>query len=253
MRAEPLVDLEEPLDLVHDAIEVPRLAAAGRLLGVAVHRVALPHDAMTRPDHGLDDRRQQLADEPVAHPRDERHAAVDSLRIEPLDELDRVRGRGRGAELHPDRVGDDRAEGDVGAVELARTFPYPGQVGREQEQAIALRPQQRPLIVEYEHLVTGVQLDRAQRAVFDATGRHEPQAPVDLVGDSLVALAGARAAHEVHVPLVQVMEIRQAGSRDRARQVHCRRRVGVRADQPAGVWPPRLGRRLEAVDHVAAV
>src|SRR3954465_6705284 len=46
VRAEPLVDLEEPLDLIHDAVEVAGLVAARRLLGVAVHRVALPDHAV---------------------------------------------------------------------------------------------------------------------------------------------------------------------------------------------------------------
>ena len=68
MRTESLMDLEEALDLVHDAVEVPRLMTARRLLGVAVHRIALPHDAMTGPGHGLDDRRQRVADRIVAHP-----------------------------------------------------------------------------------------------------------------------------------------------------------------------------------------
>src|SRR3712207_7333323 len=50
--AELLVDLEEPLHLVHDPVEVPRLVAARRLLRVAVHGVALPHHAVPRPAHG---------------------------------------------------------------------------------------------------------------------------------------------------------------------------------------------------------
>ena len=68
MRTEPLMDLEEPFDLVHDAVEVPGLVTARRLLGVAVHRVALPHHAMTGPADRVDDRRQLVADRAVAHP-----------------------------------------------------------------------------------------------------------------------------------------------------------------------------------------
>ena len=141
----------------------------------------------------------------------------------------------------------------MGAVALARAVADPQLMGREEVQTIALGPQQRALVVEHEHLVACVQLDRTQRAVLDATRRHEPQAAVDLGGDPLIALAGAGAAHEVHVPLVQVVQIRQAGSRNRAGQVHRRRRVGVRAHEPAGVRPPCLQRRLQRVDHVAAV
>src|SRR3954454_13263238 len=42
--AERGVHLEEALPLVHDPVEVPGLVPGGRLVGVAVHRVALPDD-----------------------------------------------------------------------------------------------------------------------------------------------------------------------------------------------------------------
>ena len=132
----------------------------------------------------------------------------------------------------------------MGAIELARAVADPELVRREEEQPITLGPQQRTLVVEHEHLVTREQLDRPQRAVVDAARGHEPQAPVDLGGDALVTLAGAGAAHEIHVPLVQPVQIGQPGAGDRARQVHRGRGVGVGADQPAGVRaaaPPRVG------------
>ena len=181
----------------------------------------------------------------VAHARDQRHAPVDALRVEPLDELDRLLGRGRRADLDADGLAISAAERDVGAVELARAVADPQLVGGEQEQALLVEAQQRALVVEHEHLVAGEQLDGAQRAVVDAAGRHELQAAVDLRRDALVALAGAGVADEVHVPLVQVVQVGEAGAGDRARQVHRRRRVGVGAHEPARVRraaPPRSPR-----------
>ena len=116
----------------------------------------------------------------VAHARDERHAPVDAARVDPLDELDRLVGRDRRADLDADRVRDQRRERDVGAVELAGAVADPQLVRREQEQPVLVQPQQRALVVEHEHLVADEQLDRAQRAVVDAAGRHEPQAALDL-------------------------------------------------------------------------
>src|ERR1700733_2700500 len=97
---------------------------------------------MPRASDSLDDRRQELADRFVAHPGDESPPAVDSARIEPLDELDRLCGRGRRPELDLDRVGDARPKRAVGAVELARAVSDPWQMGREQVHAIALGPKQ---------------------------------------------------------------------------------------------------------------
>ena len=141
----------------------------------------------------------------------------------------------------------------MGAFELARAVADPGLVRREEEQPIAFGPQQRTLVVEQEHLVTREQLDRAQRAVVDAARGHEPQAAVDLGSDPLVALPGAGAAHEIHIPLVQPVQIGQAGAGDRASQVHRGRRVGVGTDEPPRVRPPRLVGRFEPMDHVAAI
>ena len=141
----------------------------------------------------------------------------------------------------------------MSAVRLAGAVADPRLVGREEVQPIPRGPQQRTLVVEYEHLVTCVQLDAPQRAVVDAARGHEPQTPVDLGGDALVTLSGTGAAHEVHVPLMQVVQIGQAGRRDRTCQVHRGRGVGVRTDQPTGVGPPRLRCRLQRVDHVTAV
>src|SRR5450755_3483940 len=120
MRTDSSMDLEEALDLVHDAVKTPRLMTARRLFGVAVHRIALPYHAMTGPGHGVDDRRQRIADCAVAHPRHECHTAVDTVGIEPLHELDGLLGGDGRADLDADRVRDECSQGHMGAVELAR-------------------------------------------------------------------------------------------------------------------------------------
>ena len=143
------------------------------------------------------------------------------------------------ADLHADRVGDQRRERDVRAVELAGAVADPQLVRREQVQALALQAQQRALVVEDEHLVAGEHLDGAQRAVVDAARGHEAQAAVDLARDALVALARVGAADEVHVPLVQAVQVGEARAGDRAGEVHRRRGVGVRAHEPARIGAPR--------------
>src|SRR5689334_23861499 len=45
------VDVEEAEHLVDDAVEVPGLVAGRGLVGVAVHRVALPHHLVTAGGH----------------------------------------------------------------------------------------------------------------------------------------------------------------------------------------------------------
>ena len=95
--AQGAVHLEEALHLVDDAVEVPGLVTGRRLVGVAVHRVALPDDLMPGGLHLLDDRRQHVADLAVAHPGDQRQPARLVVRVEPLDVLDGLLRRGRRA------------------------------------------------------------------------------------------------------------------------------------------------------------
>src|SRR5215218_4421197 len=69
------VDVEEAQHLVDDAVEVAGLVAGRGLVGVAVHRVALPHDLVAAGGDLLDDGRQDVADLAVAHPADQRQPA----------------------------------------------------------------------------------------------------------------------------------------------------------------------------------
>ena len=66
--AQPAVHLEVAEHLVDDPVEVPGLVAVGRLVGVAVHRVALPDHLGAGRGDLLHDRRQRVADLVVAHP-----------------------------------------------------------------------------------------------------------------------------------------------------------------------------------------
>src|SRR5690606_13854307 len=106
-----------------------------RLDGVAVHRVALPHDLVAGGGDLLHDGRQHIPYAPVAHPGDEGEPAGDVVRVELLAQLQRdLRGRVV-AQLHPDRVGQPGDEVDVGAVELAGALAHPEEVAGQ-----AVRP-----------------------------------------------------------------------------------------------------------------
>src|SRR4051794_9732070 len=100
------VHVEETEHLVDDPVEVPRLVTRRRLVRVAVHRVALPHDGVPGRGHLLDDRRQHVAHLAVAHPADQREPAGHAVRVEPLDQLGGLLRRGGRADLDADRVGD---------------------------------------------------------------------------------------------------------------------------------------------------
>ena len=129
--AQRAVHLEEALHLVDDAVEMPGLVAVGRLVGVAVHRVALPDHLVAGGLDLLDDRRQQVAHLAVAQPAHQRQPARLVVRIEPLDVFDgQLRGHRR-ADLDADRVGDHLRERDVRAVELAGALADPHVVRRQ--------------------------------------------------------------------------------------------------------------------------
>ena len=62
---------DEAADLAHHVVEAAGLEAARVGEGVAVHRVAHPHDRLARVLDRLDDRRQLLGDGVRAHAADE--------------------------------------------------------------------------------------------------------------------------------------------------------------------------------------
>ncbi|MCO5546650.1 hypothetical protein L7F22_000084 [Adiantum nelumboides] len=262
VRAERAVHLEEALHLVDDPVEVPGLVAGRGLVGVAVHRVALPDDLVPGGGDLLDDRREHVADLAVAHPADQRQPARAVVRVEPLDVLDGLVRRRRRADLQPDRVGQQLREGDVRAVELAGALPDPEEVrGQVVEPrrvpaggvALQVQAQHGALVVEQQRLVAGVELDLVQVVVVHPAGVHEPDRAVDLGGDRLVPHARRGRPDEVLVPVVDLGQVGQAGRGQAADQVHRRARVGVGAHHPRRVRDPagRVGR--QAVDDVAAV
>ena len=120
------------------------------------------------------------------------------LRVEPLAERDRVLGLGRRAELHADRVLHAGEELDVRAVELAGALADPEQVGRAVVPTAgeAVLAGQRLLVPEQQRLVGRVAVDLVELELLvevDAARLHEPQRPLDLGRDGLVAPAlGAR-------------------------------------------------------------
>ena len=159
--ADGAVRLEEAAHLVDDVVEATRLVAGGRRDAVAVHRVGDPQRGGARVAHGLEQRRQRVADLARAHARDEREPAGLAVRVELVDQLERRLGRRRRAELHADGVADLREVVDVRAVEVARALADPQEVRRRVVRRAGARvdARHRPLVVHEQALVAGVELD----------------------------------------------------------------------------------------------
>ena len=252
------MDLEEALDLVDDAVEVAGLVAIGAGVGVAVHRVGLPDDLVPGGLHGLHDRWQDVADLVVAHAGDQRQAARIVVRVEAVDVLDGLLWGGRRPDLHADRVADQGGEVDVGVVQPAGALADPHLVGGEVvEHVLALfvvgQAQHATLVVQDEGLVGGVDVRGVQGGGGHATGAHELQAAVDLLGQGLVAGACRGVGDEFAVPLVQLVQVRGARAGQRADEVHGRRGVRVGAHHAGRVVGAGFLGGLVAVDEVAAV
>src|SRR5688572_27130556 len=189
--AQAAVHLEVAEHLVDHAVEVPRLVAVRGLVGVAVHRVALPHHLGAGGGDLLHDRRQRVADLAVAHPADQGEPARDVLGVELLAQLDRGLRRRAGADLHTDRVGDPADEVDVRVVELAGPLADPQEVAAQPIRLAVGDAGQGPVVLQGQGLVRAVQADGAQGlAVGHAAGADEVEGPVALAGDRLVTLAG---------------------------------------------------------------
>ena len=257
MRAEAVVDLEEALNLVDDAIEVARLVPGGGFVGVAVHRIALPDDLVAGGLDLLDDRRQQVADLAVAHARDQSQSTRLVGGVETLDIFHRHFRRGARTDLEADRVGDQLGEGDVRAVELTGAVTDPEEVGRQVVElgvvAVVVETQHRALVVQNQGLVAGKDLCLVQARIGDATRVHELQAAVDLGCQLLVACARGRSCDELAVPVVHLVQIGHTGAGERANQVHRGAGVGVCAHQTRRIVRTDCLVGDERIDHVAAV
>ena len=145
----------------------------------------------------------------------------------------------------------------MGAVGLMRALADPQHVRRAVVPVAgeAVLAGERFLVAEDQRLVAGVDVDLAQVGValgVDAGGAHEPQRPVDLAGDAVVALALRARRDELLVPRVDAAEGGEAALGERPQQVQRRRRLVVRLDEAIRIGDPRLGERARVVDDVAA-
>ena len=144
---------------------------------------------------------------------------------------------------------------DVRAVQAPGALTDPDQMRGDvvRQSGAAVDAGQRPLVLQQEPLVAGVELDPVELLRVGAARLHERQRPIDLVGKLLVAPPGRALRHEVLVPSVHLVQVGIAAIRERAGEVQGDRRAVVRVQQPRGVGTARLGRELEAVHRLAAV
>ena len=141
------------------------------------------------------------------------------------------------------------------AVQVAGPLADPEQVrgGVVRESGAAVDAGQRPLELQQQPLVAGVELDPVELLRIGAARLHERQRPVDLAGELLVALPGRALRDEVLVPRVYLVQVGVATIGERPAEVQGARRGVVGAQQPGGVGAARLGRELEAVHGLAPV
>ena len=161
------MDVEEPLDLADDALEGPRLEAACRRHGIAVHGIARPHHRAARLLHGADERRQMLLDLVGAEAADQRQPPRLVPGVEDVDQAQQLVGLQRRPALQADRIDDAAAELHVRAVGLARAVADPQHVARRRHVVARahelVAPRQRLLVAQQQGLVAGVEAGRAQR------------------------------------------------------------------------------------------
>src|SRR5699024_2243973 len=133
---------------------------------------------------------QAIPDVPGAHAGDERQPAGFAVRVEAVDQPQRVVDRGGGPELDPDRIAQTRHEVDVRAVELPRALPDPQEVPGAAVDLPGARVDagERLLVVQQQGLVGGVELHDLQRIEVRADRVHEAHGLVDLPGQLLVAV-----------------------------------------------------------------
>ena len=162
---------------------------------------------------------------------------------------------GLGAELDPDRVVDPRDEVDVRAVEVARALTHPDEVTRHvvRVAGAGVDAGHRPLVVQQQRLVRGVELDRAHRVEVGAAGGHEAHRLVDVAWRSARSARWPSWSTKPAVPVVHPAQVGETALGEGAHEVQRRRAGVVGADQPLRVGRAGLRREGEVVDHVAAV
>ena len=135
-------------------------------------------------------------------------------------------------------------------VHLPGALPHPDEVARQVVGTALVEAGQRPLVLQDQRLVRGVQLDGVQRRVVHPAGPHEPHGAVDLTGQLLVARAGVGGRREGGVPGVDPVERGETTAGVGAQQVEGGRGGRVRPQDPLRVRGPLA---VQVVDHVAAV
>jgi hypothetical protein len=141
---------------------------------------------------GPQEGRQELEDLLGTHARDQREAARNPLRVEPLTQLERLVRRRRRPQLDPEWVVDAREELDVGFAGVARALADPEHVAGAAVPVAGRRvaPGERLLVVEDETLVTRPDVDLMELGLgsdVDATRGHEAERALDLGRKLLVA------------------------------------------------------------------
>ena len=222
-----------------------------------MHRVARPHHGVSGIGDRPDDRRQPSFDVVGTHAADERQPAGQLPRVQPCAQFEDLGRVCRRTDLATERVADTTEELDVGAVGLVRALADPQHVGRAVVPVAgeAVLAGERLFVAEDQCLVAGEDVDLAEIVVrirVDAGGAHEPQRPVDLAGDSLVALSLGTRRDELLVPRVDTVQSGEPALGERPQQVQRGRGLVVRLDQAIRIGDPRLRERARVVDDVAA-
>ena len=105
-----------------------------------------------------------------------------------------------------------------------------------------------------QRLVAGVDVDLVElegALEVDAAGPHEPQGPLDLGGQLLVALALTAGGHELLHPRVDAGQVGEAALAEGPQQVQRGRRLVVRLHHALGLGHPGRGGGRGVVDDVA--
>ena len=116
--------------------------------------------------------------------------------------------------------------------EVSRQVIEPGLRIPGQSGPVVGQAEHGSLVVEYQRLVGGKDVRGAEVLVRHTTGVHEPESSVDLGRQRLISGSGRRTRDELHVPLVNAVQVSGARGGQRADQVHRGGSVGVGTDQP---------------------
>ena len=242
-----------------DAVERAGLeAAAGRLDGVAVHRITAPHHVPPLAGDGADQARQMLFHLVMAKAGDEGEAAGHVAGVERVDQADEIVGLQAWAAFEAKRIADAAQELDMGRAGKAGAVPDPQHVGRRVIPVTgqAVLPGHGLLIAEQQRLVAGEEAGALQLRHGiggQANGFHEIQRLADTVSQLGILIGPGAARGEIQVPLVDLVEIGIAAAGKGAQQVERCRRLQIAAQHALRIGRARLRREGDIVDIVAAV